>query len=100
MKTLSKLTEKDLSARLPAKLLAALKRDAGEYFKAHVSRAIATWPEDAGLAAVRLVQLCGRIPTAALVAEIRGTAAADPSTAPVADPITPNSSPVTLPPSP
>lgn len=106
-KPLLKLTEKDLTARLKPALLTALKRDAGEFFKAHVSRAISTWPEDAGLAAVRLVQLCGRIPTEALVAEIRGTAAADPSTishqpsaAPVADPITPNSSPVTLPPSP
>lgn len=80
-KPLLKLTEKDLTARLKPALLTALKRDAGEFFKAHVNRALATWPEDAGLAAVRLVQLCGRIPSDALVAEIRGKV--DPQIAPI-----------------
>jgi hypothetical protein len=65
------ITAKEVTARVPAKLLSALKRDAGEYFVAHVNAALATWPEDAGLAAVRLVQLCGRCPDPALVELLR-----------------------------
>jgi hypothetical protein len=36
-----------------------------------VNAALATWPEDPGLAAVRLVQLCGRCPDPELVAQLR-----------------------------
>jgi hypothetical protein len=65
------ITAKEVTARVPAKLLSALKRDAGEFFVSHVNAALATWPEDPGLAAVRLVQLCGRCPDPELVAQLR-----------------------------
>lgn len=62
-KTPVTITEKDLLARLDAPLLASLKRDAGGRWKELLVQAQKTWPSDAGLAAVRLLQLCGRVPT-------------------------------------
>ena len=67
------LTEKEVHERLPKELLKRLKAEfEGPVFKAFTAVAIAAAPECAGRAAVRLIQVCCRRPSAEDLAAIFG----------------------------
>jgi hypothetical protein len=70
LKAGEKVDAKAVCARLPqgmeARLAAELQGDLIDL----IDQALAMYPEDAGRAAIRLMQLSGRVPTEAQVAEI------------------------------
>lgn len=66
----SALKEADLTGRLDKARVRGMKREAGAAWRGLVARAIAEARGDAGLGAVRLLQLCGIRPTDAEVAAL------------------------------
>ena len=83
------MTEKEVHSRLPKDLLRKLKAEfEAPILKAFTTVAIAAAPEDSGRAAVRLLQVCGRIPKAEDLAVIFATPAPEPEPSAV-NPVTP-----------
>lgn len=81
------LTEKEVQERLPKELLKKLKAEfEAPILKAFTAVAIAAAPEDAGRAAVRLIQVCGRVPKADEVAAIFARQEATPEATPTPEP--------------
>ncbi|MES2596073.1 MAG: hypothetical protein V4662_12090 [Verrucomicrobiota bacterium] len=77
----SKITEKQVQDRVPPDLLKRIRAEfKPDGLKLLTQRAITSWPVDAGIAAIRLIQLSGRVPSEADVKHIF------PDPAPAADP--------------
>ena len=67
-----KVDAKAVCAKLPQGMEARLAAENRGDLIDLIDQALAMYPEDAGRAAIRLMQLSGRVPTEAQVAEILG----------------------------
>jgi hypothetical protein len=86
--TPSKLTAKAVQARLPKAVMLKLKAEFPADVLASLSIvAISAAPEDADRAAVRLLQVCGRVPSAADLEVIFASPASDEAAAPASLPV-------------